>query len=602
MTAPERPERRPVGGSPRGLPSGSPRGPIRPTRGHEALDRPTGTPVVPDALRVTRRPVVAGTGPPGGRLGRAAERLWRTVRRLLERDAVVLVGLLALAAAVQFAGLETRGRFDGDQGHDVLVLLRLVRDGSLPLLGPPTSIGDFHHGAAYYYLLAPAAWLSSADPTAIVAWIAVLGVAAVGATWWFARLVGGPVAAAIAGLLMAVSPSAIEESTFIWNPNPIPLFAAIALGCAWKAHAGPAPRWWIPAIVAAGMVLQLHVLGIVFLPPILGLAVVDVVGARRSGDTPRGWAVVRGVAAGLGLAALLFVPLLINELSSGFEETRRILEFLAGGSGEAGFDPLGRLAITLFRVIGWPLVGLVTAAPAGAVIVVTAATVLSGWLMLAGRGSAGTVARWLGLSLIWSGLALAVLAPSLQTVVIALPNDHYHTFMDPVVFVLVALAARSLAVDRGPRQGADVAARSVVAVALVGLVILDVGLWPPPDPNGGWPKARAAGERIVEVAGSPVDVRQLPIFKTAEGVGFPVIAAGGRASMATGRELALRPIAPDALIVVACDRLFEDIIGNACGGAAETSYLRQLSGSSSVPDIVTRFPLSPRIVISIYKP
>ena len=34
-----------------------------------------------------------------------------------------------------------------------------VRDGIVPLLGPPTSIGDVHHGAWYYYLLAPAAAL-----------------------------------------------------------------------------------------------------------------------------------------------------------------------------------------------------------------------------------------------------------------------------------------------------------------------------------------------------------------------------------------------------------------------------------------------------------
>ena len=126
----------------------------------------SGVPVGPDKLEVARRPVL-----PVGRSGRgpleaALRRLGPMARAAFERDALVLAGLLALAAAVRFAGLEARGRFDGDQGHDMLVLLRLVRDGTLPLLGPPTSIGDFHHGAAYYYLLAPVAWLTGADPTA----------------------------------------------------------------------------------------------------------------------------------------------------------------------------------------------------------------------------------------------------------------------------------------------------------------------------------------------------------------------------------------------------------------------------------------------------
>ena len=524
------------------------------------------------------------------------------LRALLARDAAVLGALLIVAALLRVVGLESRGRFDGDQGHDMLVLLGLVRDGVLPLLGPPTSIGDFHHGAAYYYLLAPAAWLSGANPTAVVAWIAALGVAAVGATWWFARMVGGPITAGVAGLLMAVSPAAIEESTFIWNPNPIPLFAALALGCAWRAHSTGVARWWVAAIASSGMVLQLHVLGIVFIPPIVALAVVGAVRAARAGDHARVWGIVRAAAAGLGLAALLFVPLLVHELGSGWEETRHVLDYLGGGGSESttDLDPIAQVLITLFRVVGWPLVGLVTDAPAGAIVAVSITVVLGTWLAIAGRGTDRAVARWLGLTVVWSGLALTIVAPSLQTVVAGLPNDHYHAYLDPVVFVLLALAARALAGGSGPNYRVGATVRATVAVALGALILLDLRLSPPADPNGGWPAARAAGERILDVAPSPVDVRQLPIFKSAEGVGFPVIAAGGRAFIATDRESALRPIVPDAL-VVACDRLFEEVRGAACGGPAELEYMRRLTDGIEGVEPAARFPMSPRIVISIYK-
>jgi 4-amino-4-deoxy-L-arabinose transferase-like glycosyltransferase len=545
---------------------------------------------------------IGGTG--DSRLDGAFRRAESAARAAFERDALVLTGLLVLAALVRFVGLEARGRFDGDQGHDVLVLLQLVRDGSLPLLGPPTSIGDFHHGAAYYYLLAPVAWLSGANPTAIVAWIAALGVAAVGVTWWFARSVGGRVTAVIAGLLMAVSPAAIEESTFIWNPNPIPLFAALALGCAWRAHSTGGARWWIPAILAAGMVVQLHVLGIVFLPPILALALTDIVRAWRSGDGARARALIRATAAGLALAALLFVPLVLHELETDFGETRRALAyFSAGGGGEGPLDPFEQVVFALFRVIGWPLVGLITDAPVGAIVTVSVATVLAAWLMLAGRGPEGTAGRWLGFTVLWGGVALARLAPSLQTVVAGLPNDHYHAFLDPVVFVLVALAARSLARGTGPGRRADVAARTIVAVALVALVLLDVRLWPPSDPNGGWPAARAAGARIVAAAGGgPIDVRGLPIFKTSEGVGFPVIAAGGETVVATDRESAVRPLVAGRTLAIACDRLFEEVIGDPCGGPAEDRYLSRLTTGQSLPGLVERFDLSTRVVVSIYGP
>lgn len=553
---------------------------------------------------MSRRPVTPTGGAGGGPLDGAVRRVAAAVRATFERDTLVLAGILILAALVRFAGLETRGRFDGDQGHDMLVLLGFVRDGSLPLLGPPTSIGDFHHGAAYYYLLAPVAWLSGANPTAIVAWIATMGIAAVGVTWWFARSVGGRVAAAIAGVLMAVSPAAVEESTFIWNPNPIPLFAALALGCAWRAHSTGGTRWWIPAVLAAGMVLQLHVLGIVFLPPILALALTDAVRAWRSGDGAKVGAVIRATVAGLALAALLFVPLLAHELGSDFEETRRALAYFSGGGDDGGrLDPFEQLAFTLFRVVGWPLVGLITDAPIGAIVSVSGATVLAAWLMLAGRGTDGTAGRWLGFTVLWSGIALSRLAPSLQTVVAGLPNDHYHAFLDPVVIVLVALAARALTRGTGPHPRVDVAARSIVAAGLVALVLLDVRLWPRPDPNGGWPAARDAGARIVATAGGgPIDVRGLPIFKTSEGVGFPVIVAGGDAVVATDRESAIRPLLAGTTLVIACDRLFEEVIGNACGGPAEARHLGRLTGEGVIPALIERFDQSPRVVISIYGP
>jgi len=76
----------------------------------------------------------------------------------------------------------------------MIVLRDLAVEGEVPLLGPKTSIGSFHHGAVYYYLLAPAAVISAADPVVVTGEIALFGIAAVAATWWLARLVGGPLA------------------------------------------------------------------------------------------------------------------------------------------------------------------------------------------------------------------------------------------------------------------------------------------------------------------------------------------------------------------------------------------------------------------------
>src|ERR1700690_4318339 len=166
-------------------------------------------------------------------------------RRIRRSDLLVLVGLVVLAAVLRLPGLNVRGTWDADQGHDLLVLWRLINDHQIPLLGPPTSIGDFHHGALYYFLLAPFAWISGDDPVVVVGAIAVGGVIAVAVTWWLARSIGGPIAGLIAGLLMAVSSSAINEPTFIWNPNLIALSASIALAGSWQAHQTGRARWWV---------------------------------------------------------------------------------------------------------------------------------------------------------------------------------------------------------------------------------------------------------------------------------------------------------------------------------------------------------------------
>ena len=546
--------------------------------------------------------------PPGAAARGPGARLRSAATTLFDRDALVLAFLLILASLTRLPGLAGRGDFDGDQGHDMLTLLYFVRDGQIPLLGPPTSIGEFHHGAAYYYLLAPFAWLSGGDPMAVLGGIAGFGIAAVGVTWWLARAIGGRAAGAIAGLLLAVSPAAIEESTFIWNPNPIPFFAVLALAAAWHARATGRARWWALAVASAGMVVQLHVLGIVFLPPTLVFGVAAARRASRDGDPERQRAVIRGLAGGIGLIALLFVPLLVHELQTGFLETQRLAAYFnaAGGGQVAVLDPLQRLMFTGLRIMGWPLVGLVTGAPIAAIITVSITFVLGLWLMVGGRGDERVAARWLGFTVAWSAISLAVLAPSLQTVIAGLPNDHYHAFLDPVVIILLALAMRAFGSGAGLKTGADRAARMLMTTALIGLVLLEIGRWPPQtQANGGWPKARDAGARIAAAfPDATLDVRGLPEFKSAEGIGFPIVRAGGTAEIATGLASSSRPVVAGSVLVIVCDRLFERVIGDTCGGAAEDRFLRQLVVSGAAPDLmvlVDRFNASDRTSVSVYR-
>jgi 4-amino-4-deoxy-L-arabinose transferase-like glycosyltransferase len=515
-------------------------------------------------------------------------------------DWVALLTALAVAALLRLPGIDGRGRFDADQGHDMLTLLAFARDGVIPLLGPKTSAGDFHHGAMYYFLLAPAAAISNADPVVVTIFLALLGIGAVALTWWLGRAIGGPRAGAIAGLLLAVSPAAIDESTFIWNPNPIAFFAALAFAAAWRARSGGRRTWWAVAIAAAGMVVQLHVLGAIFFLELLEIAVLEV---RRDRS------VLRPLLAGLAVVTLLFVPLLASELGSGFAETRGILAYFSGGAGARDTNPIFAIAFTLYRVVGWPFVGSVLDAPVAAAVLL-AVTIAGAVLALRlVRSPQRTAIRWFIGLVIWSTLALALAAPSLLHIVIGLPNDHYHAFLDPVVILLVAvplgiLFDRAVEAWRSTRRGTSALATAAVGLAIVAIFAISIARRPPAvDPDGGWPALRSAGERLVEDGGDGATfvVVGLPTFKLPDAITFPIVHAGGDLLPAFPGYSGTGPV-PQTNLVVVCDRLFEGPIGAACGGPAEDAWVTgSTSPTGGMPfTLKERFDASPRTVVSVY--
>ena len=540
----------------------------------------------------------------------------------------VLAVILLLAALTRLPGLDARGQWDSDQGHDMAVLAALVQHGQVPLLGPTTSVGTFHHGAFYYYLLAPAAAVSGADPVAVAVEFALLGIAAVGATWWLGRLVAGPVAAAVAGLLLAVSPAGISESTFIWNPNPIPLFAALAAVGVVQGRRTGRVRWWLLAALGTMATMQLHWLGGVLLLPVAGAWLLDLRRRRRAGlDTGR---LRRAGLAGAAVIALGYLPLAIHELTSGASETRALIAYLAGGGGQAQASLVGRLLVVAVRSLVWPVAGVVTDRLAASLAALAAVLALgAAGVLLAGRraaetaGTPGTAAArapadgdddarwpalWLLATLAVSIPALAVLAPSLAVVTPGLPNDHYHAFLDPVVVVLVGAGAAGLARSASSARAAARVVGPVVSAALVaGLAAIAVGAWPPAvSPDGGWRLADAAAAHVIDVAdaGWPADepklLASLPTFKPDDALRFPLERRGFPLE-----PKATVPVSVGGLdvgvVTIVCDPLFDDATGFACGGPAEERWLADAYPPATM-QLVERFRAGDRRVISIYAP
>jgi 4-amino-4-deoxy-L-arabinose transferase-like glycosyltransferase len=515
-------------------------------------------------------------------------------------DGIALVVLLAVAGLMRLPDLATRGTWDADQGHDMLVLRSFVQDGVIPLLGPPTSIGDFHHGALYYYLLAPSAALTGGDSPLAVTWqIALFGIAAVGVTWWLARSIAGPIAGIVAGVLMAVSASAIEESTFIWNPNLIALTSAVALAGAWRAWSTRRPRWWLLAAIGTAATMQCHVLGVTLLPVVGALLVADI---RRRAPGVERRAVLGAGLAGLAIIALTYVPLAVHELTTDFAEVRAALDYMAAG-GEPGALPLPtRLIVVAIRVVSWPLTGLITGSLGAAVAALAIVVGIVAWRWRSPDPAERTAVRWLGLGLLWTAGFLTVTAAGLAVVVPGLPNDHYHAFADPMVFVLVGIGiAAAWRTWRTAGPGRPEAAAPIVVAGAVTLVILVwnlTNLPPAVAPDGGFPAAVGAASRIQSATTDrSMAIRSLPTFKPPHTYVYPLTLDG----------VEIVPETSTGTLVIVCDDLFADAIGAPCGGPAEAASLAAdpfpAAGAGDAPatlEMRDRFEAAPGRFVTVY--
>jgi 4-amino-4-deoxy-L-arabinose transferase-like glycosyltransferase len=554
--------------------------------------------------------------------------------RLLELG--LLAAILVLAAWLRLPDLDQRGQWDSDQGHDMAVLQSMVDGQSIPLLGPSTSIGVFHHGAAYYYLLAPAAALSGSDPVAVTVEIALGGIAAVAAIAWLARLVAGPLAGLLAGLLAAVSPSLIDSSTFIWNPNLLPLASALGFAGALQARRTGRSRWWLLAGLGVGIAMQLHVLAIMLVVPLAWAWADDLRRRMRAGQATR--ATVRGGIGALALIALGYLPLAIHELTNDFSEVRAILSYVLGGGGASAPSTgiLERILTIAVRTLTWPIAGLVTDGAIASMLAlgIVVALIVAAWLLAdrggthaddaggavadgtAGNDATGIPGRWptgwlIG-TLVFSTLALAFLAPSLAVITPGLPNDHYHAFLDPVVLALagVGIARIAIATWRTAGQGRRwirAAGPAAAGGLTAGLVLVCVASWPPTvSPDGGWGLADAAAAHVIDLVasarqpGEPAVLVSLPAFKPDDAMRFPLTRRGLDLEPPITEPVAPGSV-PTGVVTIVCDPLFDDTTGLPCGGPAEDEWLAVAYPPGTMA-LVERFRAGDRRILSVYAP
>ena len=182
----------------------------------------------------------------------------------------LLVGILFIALFLRLYKINSFMTFLGDEGRDVRIVRDLITQGNLVFIGPQTSVGNMYLGPLYYYMMAPALFLSGLDPVGPAIMIAILSVITILFTWYVSKKWFGEKAAIITALLYAVSPVAIIYSRTSWNPNPMPLFSLLSIWGMYQVWHNK-KYFWLPIVgIATAFALQMHYLALLLLPT-LGL-------------------------------------------------------------------------------------------------------------------------------------------------------------------------------------------------------------------------------------------------------------------------------------------------------------------------------------------
>jgi hypothetical protein len=224
----------------------------------------------------------------------------------------------------------------GDQSILISIALRFINRGweAFPLAANKSSAGIMNPPLIEYLYILPL--LFSQSLRALHWFQAGLSLAAVGLLYVYAAPLYKQRVALLAALFFVAAPWAVFYGRFIWNPNPIPLFATLTLmGLLATLAAGRSPWHLVGVLVGLTAVTQLHLSGLVLIP-ITGLCLL-LFWPQWLRPTVRPG--LLALAAGGLLALLLYYPFYLFQRAVGFADLRLIQTTLLGGSeSEAQFN------------------------------------------------------------------------------------------------------------------------------------------------------------------------------------------------------------------------------------------------------------------------
>lgn len=240
-------------------------------------------------------------------------------------EVAVFAFIILSALFLRIYKIDSYMTFLGDEGRDALMIKRILTTGDIPLIGPPTSIGNMYLGPLYYYMMAVPMALSWLNPVAAAVMVALIGSATVGLVYFFSRIWFGMTAAIVASVLYTISPVTITYSRSSWNPNPAPFFALLALLGLYLARKRNNFKWFILSGASLAFAVQMHYLALILLPIYGFLWIYELVIMRKHKTGMKNFWL--GTILSILIFLILMSPLLIFDLKHNWMNFRAISTF-----------------------------------------------------------------------------------------------------------------------------------------------------------------------------------------------------------------------------------------------------------------------------------
>lgn len=235
---------------------------------------------------------------------------------------LILIMILILAAFLRFYRLPEYMTFLGDEGRDALIMTKMLA-GDLPLIGPPTSVGNIYLGPLYYYMMFIPMAIFNLNPVSAAAMNAAIGVLTVGLVYYFGRIWFGRIGGLISAYLYAISPVTIIYSRSSWNPNPTPFFALLGVFGLFRMHKTGNFLWLILTGLAFAAALQMHYLALFLLPIGIILWVYQILFRKSKNKN-----IFKGTVLGIVTFLIMMSPLFLFDLKHNFLNYRAITTLL----------------------------------------------------------------------------------------------------------------------------------------------------------------------------------------------------------------------------------------------------------------------------------